>query len=144
MGPRPAVFIWSGDTDSAVALAEVHEVGKYEVLALITTVTEGYDWISIHGVLVALLEQQAEALGLPIQKVSIAKTCTNEEYESHMLEALSIQHPRSARYAIAGDVFLEDVRAYRESLFARAGLDGVCPLWGQDTSDLILLTLTNL
>jgi len=111
-------------------------VGKYEVLALITTVTEGYAGISIHGVQVALLEQQAEALGLLVQKVSIPKTCTNEEYESRMLEALSIQHSRGARYAIAGDVFREDVRAYRESLFARAGLDGVCPLWGRDTSEL--------
>lgn len=135
-GPRPAVFLWSGGKDGAAALAEVREAGRYEVLSLVTTITEGYDRISVHGVRVALLERQAGALGLPVRTVGIPKTCTNEEYESRMLGALSAYRARGAGHAIAGDIFLGDVRAYRESLFARAGLEGVFPLWGRDTSAL--------
>ena len=134
--PRPAVLLWSGGKDSAAALAAVREEGGYEILSLVTTVTEGYNRISIHGVRVALLERQSEALGLPVRRVGIPKTCTNEEYESRMLEALSACRAQGAEHAIAGDIFLGDVRAYRESLFSRAGLEGVFPLWGRDTSAL--------
>ena len=134
--PRPAVLLWSGGKDSAAALAAVRDEGGYEILSLVTTVTEGYNRISIHGVRVALLERQAEALGLPVRTVGIPEACANEEYESRMLEALSPYRGQGVEHAIAGDIFLGDVRAYRESLFARAGLAGLFPLLSRDTSDL--------
>src|SRR5204863_8462138 len=105
----------------------------FEPDALITTVTESYERISMHGVRRELLARQAEALGIPLVEVVIPPSCVNEIYEARMAEAFAAE-PLSGVEAVAfGDLFLEDVRTYRESRLAAAGKRGLFPLWGHDT-----------
>ncbi|HEY8506598.1 MAG TPA: diphthine--ammonia ligase [Gemmataceae bacterium] len=132
--PAQAILLWSGGKDSALALYEAREA--HEVTALITTVTEGYDRVSMHGVRVALLERQARALGLPLEKVTIPPACSNADYEARMLDALRRHRRAGVELAIAGDIFLEDVRRYREALLAAAGMRGVFPLWHREPREL--------
>ncbi|RLI82155.1 diphthine--ammonia ligase [Archaeoglobales archaeon] len=124
---------WSGGKDSALTLYEIEK--SYEVAALLTTVTEDYERISMHGVRVALLEKQAESLGYPLEKILISKNASNEEYEAKMLEVLEKYRGR-ASYVAFGDIFLEDVRKYREENLKRANMKGIFPLWGRDTAKL--------
>ncbi len=133
---EPVVVSWSGGKDSAFALYEVLKNREYEVTALLTTVTEEYDRISIHGVRSVLLERQAASLNLPLRVVHIPKDCTNAEYESRMVEALTPLAWEGVRTVVAGDIFLTDVREYREQLLAGVGMRGVFPLWGRDTARL--------
>ena len=128
------VALWSGGKDSALAL---HEFGRADVVALLTTVTAEYERISMHGVRVALLERQAEALGLPLEKVAIPPCCPNGEYEARTCAALGRHRVEGVTSVLCGDIFLEDVRRYREEvLFAGCGLRGAFPLWGRDTRAL--------
>jgi uncharacterized protein (TIGR00290 family) len=128
------VVLWSGGKDSALAL---HEVCRhYEFVSLLTTVTEPYGRVSMHGVRTELLEQQASALQIPVEKVPIPAPCPNTEYEARMRAALETFRGQGVTAAVSGDIFLEDVRAYRERLLASAGLQGVFPLWGRDTHEL--------
>jgi uncharacterized protein (TIGR00290 family) len=129
-----AIVCWSGGKDSALALYETQE--QYEITALLTTVTEGYERVSVHGVRTALLERQVEALGFPIEKVVISPLCTNEEYESKMRAALQKYQRAGATSVVCGDIFLEDVRRYREERLFRDGLQGVFPLWKRDSTAL--------
>ena len=126
---------WSGGKDSALALQALRRDGV-EVAALMTTVTEGYERVSMHGVRRELLRRQAEATGLPLVEVAIPPECTNATYEARMARAFT-QPPLDALGFVAfGDLFLEDVRAYREERLALAGRRGVFPLWGRDTTEL--------
>lgn len=136
MIPEPVLFCWSGGKDSAMALAAIRQRDDCQVSALLTTVTEGYDRISMHGVRRELLELQAEALGLPLRKVFIPPECVNPVYEARMEEALRGQLDHGVRSVVFGDIFLEDLRAYREQNLARIGMTGVFPLWKQDTRSL--------
>jgi uncharacterized protein (TIGR00290 family) len=135
--PRQTSFAlsWSGGKDSALALWTLRRE-QLEPEALITTVTESYERISMHGVRRELLACQAEVLGLPLVEVVIPPTCINEVYEARMAEAFAAA-PLSRVEAVAfGDLFLEDVRAYREERLAGAGKGGLFPLWGRDTTAL--------
>jgi uncharacterized protein (TIGR00290 family) len=136
VGPQaPLALSWSGGKDSALALWTLRR-RRVEPEALITTVTETYERISMHGVRRELLARQAEALGIPLVEVVIPPSCVNEIYDARMAEAFAAA-PLSAVEAVAfGDLFLEDVRAYREGRLAAAGRRGLWPLWGQDTSAL--------
>ena len=126
---------WSGGKDSALALWTLRRL-RLEPQALITTVTEGYDRISMHGVRRELLERQAEALCLPLVEVVIPPACVNEIYETRMAEAFAAG-PLSRAEAVAfGDLFLEDVRAYREERLEAGGKRGLFPLWGRNTAEL--------
>jgi uncharacterized protein (TIGR00290 family) len=126
---------WSGGKDSALALWTLRR-RCLEPCALVTTVTEGYDRISMHGVRRQLLERQAEALGLPLVQVVIPPACVNAVYETRMAEAFAAA-PLSRADAVAfGDLFLEDVRAYREERLAAGGKRGLFPLWGRNTAGL--------
>jgi uncharacterized protein (TIGR00290 family) len=126
---------WSGGKDSALALWTLRRQ-RLEPEALITTVTETYDRISMHGVRRELLARQAEALGRPLVEVVIPPACVNEIYEARMAEAFAAA-PLSGVDAVAfGDLFLEDVRAYREGRLAGAGKRGLFPLWGRETAAL--------
>jgi uncharacterized protein (TIGR00290 family) len=131
----PLALSWSGGKDSALALWTLrHRLLEPE--ALMTTVTETYERISMHGVRRELLARQAEELGIPLVEVVIPPGCVNEVYEGRMAEAFAAA-PLSAVEAVAfGDLFLEDVRAYREGRLAAAGKRGLFPLWGHDTADL--------
>jgi uncharacterized protein (TIGR00290 family) len=134
--PRePFALSWSGGKDSALVLWTLRRQ-LLEPEALITTVTETYERISMHGVRRELLARQAEALGIPFVEVLIPPSCVNEIYEARMAEAFAAA-PLSGVEAVAfGDLFLEDVRAYREGRLAAAGKRGLFPLWGHDTAAL--------
>ena len=135
--PERVLFSWSGGKDSALALREILEIGELEIAALLTTVTADYDRISMHGVRRTLLERQADSLGFPLEIVSISKDSANEEYEANMRRVLT-QHLADGVSSVAiGDVFLEDVRQYRERNLAKIGMKGIFPLWRRDTRELV-------
>jgi uncharacterized protein (TIGR00290 family) len=126
---------WSGGKDSALALWTLRRE-PLEPEALITTVTESYGRVSMHGVRRELLARQAQALGIPLVEVVIPPACVNEVYEARMAEAFAAA-PLSGVEAVAfGDLFLGDVRTYREERLAAGGKRGLFPLWGRDTSAL--------
>src|SRR5712692_6190130 len=135
---RKAVLVsWSGGKDSCMALREIHRTPDLRVEALLTTVTRDYDRISMHGVRRVLLQQQAASLALPLHQILIPKGATNEEYESKMGEAYSTYRHRGVVSVAFGDLFLEEIRAYRERLLARHDMIGLYPLWGRDTARLM-------
>jgi uncharacterized protein (TIGR00290 family) len=136
--PTDVVLAWSGGKDSALALQALRADPARRVVALVTTITSDYDRISIHGVRRTVLEAQVAATGLPLIEASIPAAASNEVYETALAEALSRARGRWAglRHIAFGDLFLADVRAYREALLARLGWSGVFPLWGLDTSAL--------
>ena len=129
---------WSGGKDSAMSLYELKQNGRYDVQALLTTLTEAYDRISMHGVRRELLERQAESVGLPLQKISIPKNASNEVYETQMEQALRAQQRNGVQQVAFGDIFLEDLRAYREKNLARLGMKGLFPIWKRNTAELAL------
>jgi len=130
------IFCWSGGKDSALALYEIQRSQKYEIVSLLTTITEVYDRVSMHGVPRILVEQQARSLGLPLEEVFIPKSCSNEEYESKMRTTLAKFKRDGVSSAIFGDVFLEEVRRYREDNLSKAGMKGIFPIWERDTAEL--------
>ena len=128
---------WSGGKDSCVALHELRQSPGYSVAALLTTVTRDYDRISMHGVRRVLLERQAASLGLPLHEVFITRDATNQEYEAKMEEAFSLYRERGIRRVAFGDLFLEEIRAYRDQFLARQNMRALYPVWGRDTADFI-------
>jgi len=133
---KKVVVAWSGGKDSALALYEVLNSGSYEVLELVTTVTKDYDAISIHGVRRVLLEQQAKALRIPLEEMFILKGASDAEYESKLLKMLKRHRDNGVFSVVFGDIFLQDVRKYREHILAKAGIKGIFPLWKRDTKKL--------
>lgn len=131
-----AILAWSGGKDSALALYELTRLGSTEIAALLTTVTQGYDRISMHGVRRELLVEQAIALGYPLEEVTIPQHCTNEAYEQRMQQTLEKYCQAGIAHAIFGDLFLEDVRTYREERLGRIGMQGIFPLWGRNTGEV--------
>jgi len=127
---------WSGGKDSALALHELRKSGKYEVAALLTTITRDYDRVCMHGVRSILLEQQAESLGVPAEKIFISKNASNEEYESSMRQILERYRAEGVCGVVFGDVFLEDLRKYREEKLSQVGMKGLFPIWKRDTAEL--------
>jgi uncharacterized protein (TIGR00290 family) len=133
---KKILFSWSGGKDSALALALLQENEDYEITALLTTITEDYDRASMHGIRRLLIERQAGALGLPLQKVFISKHDSNDEYESKMRRVLEKNLAASVSSVAFGDIFLEDLRKYREEKLARMGMKAIFPIWKRDTSEL--------
>jgi uncharacterized protein (TIGR00290 family) len=132
---EPVLVAWSGGKDSALALRAVLGDPTLAVEALLTTVTREYDRISVHGVRRSLLRAQAAALGLPLVEMEIPAECPNATYEERFAAALRAARERNARVrrCVFGDLFLEDVRRYREERLAPLGWQGVFPIWGHDT-----------
>jgi uncharacterized protein (TIGR00290 family) len=128
--------LWSGGKDSALALYEVLNSRNYDVVALLTTVAKDHDRISIHDVRRVLLERQAKALRIPLEEVFILKGASNAEYETVLLEALKRHRGNGVSSVVFGDLFLEDIRKYREHLLEKAEMNGVFPLWKKDTARL--------
>lgn len=130
------LFSWSGGKDSALALYEIVGGREYDIAALVTTVTEGYNRISMHGVRCGLLEKQAESLGLPLEKVMIPPGASNEEYE-HSLRRILLGYKESGvNSVIFGDIYLREVREYRERQMGGLGLKCEFPIWGRDSGSL--------
>lgn len=134
--PEKALFCWSGGKDSAMALYALRAGGDYRIVALLTTITEAYDRISMHGVRRDLLERQAESLGLPLHPVLIPPQCINATYELRMNEALALYFAEGVRRVAFGDIFLEDLRVYREKNLAQADMTAIFPIWKRDTREL--------
>jgi len=127
------LLTWSGGKDSALALYELRKNFNYEITALLTTVTIGYERVSMHGVQRTLLEEQAAAVDLPLETVYLNKKSSNEEYESCMAKKLTEYKLKEVRDVAFGDIFLEDVRKYREDNLARLEMSAVFPLWRRNT-----------
>jgi uncharacterized protein (TIGR00290 family) len=134
--PEDVLFCWSGGKDSAMALHALQAAQDYRITALLTTVTEGYDRISMHGVRRELLERQAASLGLPLHAVLIPPQCINATYETRMKEALEEYLARGVQCVAFGDIFLEDLRVYRENNLAQIGMRALFPIWKRDTREL--------
>jgi len=130
------LFAWSGGKDSALALYELQQMQQYDISALLTTVTKGYDRISMHGVSRILLEQQADSLGVPLEKIFISRNSSHEEYETSMREVLTKYGEAGVSSVVFGDIFLETVKEYREDNLKKVGMKGIFPLWGKDTAKL--------
>jgi uncharacterized protein (TIGR00290 family) len=137
LAPEPILFCWSGGKDSAMALHALLQRNDVRVTALLTTVTGGYERISMHGVRRELLERQAQSIGLPLHEVRIPPQCVNPIYEARMEEALGVHYQTGVRTVAFGDIFLEDLRAYREKNLARIGMTAIFPIWKRDTRELI-------
>jgi uncharacterized protein (TIGR00290 family) len=133
---EPVLFCWSGGKDSAMALHVLGQRRDWRVAALLTTVTEGYERISMHGVRRTLLLQQAQAIGLPLLEVRIPPQCVNATYEERMREVLLTQKESGVRCVAFGDIFLQDLREYRERNLAQAEMNAIFPIWKRDTREL--------
>jgi len=135
MTAPPVLSCWSGGKDSCFALYEIQK--ERAVAGLLTTVTRDFDRISMHGVRRVLLQQQAERLGLPLHEVFISKGASNDEYEAAMGEAFESYRAHGVSEIVFGDLFLEDIRAYRDRLLAQFGMSGLYPVWDRDTTSTI-------
>ena len=130
------LMAWSSGKDSAMALHALRQDGQAEVAALLTTVTEDYGRVSMHGVRRELLEAQAQSTGLPLEVVHIPAGCDDATYERRMAAAL-LRHREAGVGAVAfGDIFLADLRRYREERLAQVGMEAVFPIWRRDTGEL--------
>ncbi|MBF9224044.1 adenine nucleotide alpha hydrolase [Hymenobacter ruricola] len=134
---QPAIFNWSGGKDSALALYKVLQGKEYGIQTLLTTVSEPYQRISMHGVRVALLDRQVASLGLPCRKLFLPEMPSMEVYEQLMAATLQDLKSQGASVSIFGDIFLEDLRRYRELQLDKLGLPVVFPLWGVPSGQLI-------
>jgi uncharacterized protein (TIGR00290 family) len=134
---RPKALIsWSSGKDSAFALHEVRRAGELDVVGALTTVSETFERVSIHGVRQEILYAQCEAAGLPPRIVQLPYPCTNAIYEARMGEAVARAAQDGITHIIFGDLFLADIRAYREQKLAGTGITPVFPLWDRPTLSL--------
>jgi len=134
---KAVLVSWSGGKDSWMALREIQRTANTRVAALLTTITRDYDRISMHGVRRVLLERQAASLGVPLHQILISKGANNDEYETKMGEAFAAYRQQGVSSVVFGDLFLEEIRVYRERLLARHGMAGLYPVWKRDTAALI-------
>jgi uncharacterized protein (TIGR00290 family) len=132
-----ALFNWSSGKDSALALYKIQQEKEFEINCLLTSVNQQFQRISMHGVRVELLEQQAKSIGLPLEIMQIPEMPTMEVYEEVMTKTLAKLKDQGVKYSIFGDIFLEDLRKYREDKLVNIGFEGVFPLWKIPTKDII-------
>lgn len=134
--PKRAFISWSSGKDSAFALHEVRKRGDIDVIGALTTVNATHDRVAMHGVRRELLAAQARAMSLPMLEVPLPYPCPNEVYESRMETAVEEMRSQGATHVVFGDLFLEDIRDYRERQMSGTGMDCLFPLWRRDTSQL--------
>ena len=132
-----SIFNWSGGKDSALALYHCLQDPTIEIKYLVTTVNDEFDRISMHGVRVELLKQQAESIGIPLYQIRLPEMPDMETYNAIMREHLERFRQEGIEHAIFGDIFLEDLKAYRDEKLAEVGMSGIYPLWKRDTNELI-------
>ena len=120
-----------------MSLYELRRSKQYEVVGLLTTVTREYDRISMHGVRRILLERQAESVGVPLRKILIPMNCSNEIYEQLMAEEMEKLKREDIFIVAFGDIFLQDLKDYRERNLAKAGMKGLFPVWKRDSRELV-------
>ncbi|MDV7187543.1 diphthine--ammonia ligase [Lutibacter sp. TH_r2] len=137
MNKKKAIFNWSGGKDSALALYHVLKDNKFDIAQLVTTVNSKYNRISMHGVRNELLTAQGLELGLPIKRILLPETPSMEDYDAIMKDQLTDINSQKITHSIFGDIFLEDLRAYRETRLKEVGLKGYFPLWKRDTTEIV-------
>jgi len=135
--PKKALFNWSSGKDSALALYKILRNPDFTIQCLLTSVNKQYQRISMHGVRVKLLEAQAKSIGLPLKIMQIPEMPTMEVYENVLTETLQEFKKQGITHSVFGDIFLEDLRKYREDKLAQIGFEGIFPLWKIPTPDLI-------
>lgn len=135
--PKKALFNWSSGKDSALALYKILQNPEFKIECLLTSVNQQFQRISMHGVRVELLEAQAKSIGLPLKIMQIPEMPTMEVYEDVMTKTLSELKEQGITHSVFGDIFLEDLRKYREDKLAQIGFEGVFPIWKIPTHDLI-------
>jgi uncharacterized protein (TIGR00290 family) len=131
------LFSWSSGKDSALALFELQKRKDIQITALFTTVTDEYERVSMHGVRRELLHRQAASIGLPLMEIGITKNASNDEYEDKMRRLLVAAQAEGVTSVVFGDIFLEDLRKYREDNLAQLGMQAIFPLWKRDTHRLV-------
>jgi len=136
MKPK-AIFNWSSGKDSALALYKILHEDQFEITSLVTSINQEFQRISMHGIHVSLLGQQAESLGFPLIKMEIPKEPSMKEYQQTMSETMTKIKSQGVTHSIFGDIFLEDLRKYREDQLQSIGIKAVFPLWKQNTIDII-------
>lgn len=136
MKPK-AIFNWSSGKDSALALYKTLKEEKFDVISLLTSINKEYQRISMHGVHVSLLEKQAESLGFPLIKMELPKEPSMEEYREIMGKTMTEIQSQGVTHSIFGDIFLEDLKKYREEQLQSIGMEAVFPLWKINTTNLI-------
>ncbi len=134
---KPIILSWSGGKDSTMSLYTLKQSPEYEVVGLLTTITSAYDRISMHGVRRTLLEAQANALGLPVYTVELSQKPSNEEYEAKMATMLQTFRQQGIDTVAFGDIFLEDLKAYRMQKMEEAGMTAIFPIWGRLSAALV-------
>jgi uncharacterized protein (TIGR00290 family) len=137
MTKHKVVFCWSGGKDSAMALHTIRQSTEFEVVSLLTTCNEHFQRVSMHGVRLELLERQAQAIGLPLEKVFVSQRSSNDEYLGKLSERLLACKARGVTHVAFGDIFLEDLRQWREEHLGKVGLKGLFPLWKIDSRELM-------
>ncbi len=137
MDKKICIFNWSGGKDSTLALHYALQDPTLEIRYLVTTVTEQYNRVSMHGVREALLIKQAESIGIPLYQIRLGEMPDMETYDNTMREHLNKLKAEGITHSVFGDIFLEDLRKYRENKLAEIGLEAVFPLWQKDTRQMI-------
>jgi uncharacterized protein (TIGR00290 family) len=132
-----AFFNWSGGKDSSLALYHIMKDKDYPVKKLLTNMSGAYNRISMHGVREELLDRQAKAIGIPLQKLVLSDHPSMQEYEKDMMQAMQCLKEENFTHGVFGDIFLEDLKAYREHQLAKMGMAAVFPIWKRDTAVLI-------
>lgn len=131
------VFCWSGGKDSALALNRLRQDSRCEIVSLLTTCNEHFQRVSMHGVRLELLDAQAAAIGLPLEKIFVSQRSSNEEYQQKMSACLAAHKARGVTACAFGDIFLEDLKQWRDGNLAKVGLRGIYPIWKIDSRELI-------
>jgi uncharacterized protein (TIGR00290 family) len=131
------VFCWSGGKDSALALNRILRDDRYEVVSLLMTCNEHFQRVSMHGVRLELLDAQAAAIGLPLEKIFVSQRSSNDEYQQKMSACLLAHRARGVTACVFGDIFLEDLKRWREENLTKVGMRGLFPLWKIDSRELI-------
>jgi uncharacterized protein (TIGR00290 family) len=135
--PKKALFNWSSGKDSALTLYKILQNPEFKIECLLTSVNQQYQRISMHGVRVELLQAQAESIGIPLKIMEVPEMPTMEVYENVMIKTLTELKNQGIMYSVFGDIFLEDLRKYREEQLAKIGFEGVFPIWKIPSHDLI-------
>ena len=137
------LFTWSSGKDSAMSLWELRKSGKYDIAALLSTITRDYGRISMHGVRRELLERQAVAVGLPMVEVGIDRGASQEEYQASIEKVLRCYKEDGVTHVAYGDIFLEDLKKFREDKLATLDLKALFPIWKRDTRELAGMFMDN-
>ena len=137
MKNNKAIFNWSGGKDSSLALYEILQKMEYEIACLMSSVNDHYNRVSMHGVRIELIEQQAASIGLPLRQLRLPEMPSMEDYNREMFAIMQGFKDEGINYSIFGDIFLEDLKVYREGQLAKVGMQGIFPIWKRNTTELI-------